>query len=92
MYKSHVVEGRLLELHDDYVVTVRGDMISTYHRRYYMLPDEEHSAEASAESAGDRLEETSFDKRTVRKGRRERKLRWPRLTLPAFLNRDANRA
>ncbi|ANS76830.1 hypothetical protein AWM70_21450 [Paenibacillus yonginensis] len=92
MYKSHVAEGRLLELHNDYVVTVQGDMISTYHRRYYMLPEEELSAEAPADPSDEKLEEAAFDRRTERKSRRERKIRWPHLSLPAFLSKDANRA
>ncbi|WP_159081759.1 hypothetical protein [Paenibacillus sp. CAA11] len=41
MYQSHVVEGRIMELREDRVVTVQGDTVSTYSLRYYMLAGEE---------------------------------------------------
>lgn len=41
MYKSYVMSGRILEIHDDRVLTQQGDVISSYHPRYYMLPEEE---------------------------------------------------
>ncbi|WP_221621560.1 hypothetical protein [Paenibacillus rhizophilus] len=41
MYKSHVIAGRILEIRDDHVLTQQGDVICSYHSRYYLLPDEE---------------------------------------------------
>lgn len=41
MYKSHVIAGRIIEIHADRVLTQQGDMICTYHFRYYMLPEAE---------------------------------------------------
>lgn len=41
MYKSHVIAGRILEIRDDHVLTQQGDIICSYHSRYYLLPDEE---------------------------------------------------
>ncbi|QQZ63065.1 hypothetical protein JI735_11550 [Paenibacillus sonchi] len=41
MYKSHVVTGRILEIHADRVLTQQGEMLCTFHPRYYMLPDVE---------------------------------------------------
>ncbi len=41
MYKSHVVTGRIIEIHADRVLTQQGEMLCTFHPRYYMLPDVE---------------------------------------------------
>ncbi|MDQ0196307.1 hypothetical protein [Paenibacillus wynnii] len=38
MYKSHVVTGRVIEIQGDRILTQQGDVICTYHSRYYMLP------------------------------------------------------
>lgn len=48
MYKSYVVAGRILEIRNDRVLTQQGDVISTYHSRYYMLPDEETWTESAS--------------------------------------------
>lgn len=40
MYQSHVISGRILEIQDNRIVTQQGDLISTYHSRYYMYPEE----------------------------------------------------
>ncbi|WNS41754.1 hypothetical protein [Paenibacillus sp. MMS20-IR301] len=41
MDKPCVVAGRIIEIHADRVLTQQGDVISTYHPRYYKLPDAE---------------------------------------------------
>lgn len=41
MYNSHVVTGRIIEIHADRVITQQGDTICTYHPRYYRLPEAE---------------------------------------------------
>ena len=41
MNNSLVVTGRIIEIHADRVLTQQGDTISTYHPRYYILPEAE---------------------------------------------------
>lgn len=41
MYNSYVITGRIIEIRNDHVLAEQGDIISSYHSRYYMLPDEE---------------------------------------------------
>lgn len=41
MYKSHVVTGRIIEIHADRVLTQQGEVFCSFHPRYYMLPDAE---------------------------------------------------
>jgi hypothetical protein len=88
MYKSHVAEGRLLKVSDDYMVTVQGDMVSTYHRRYYLLPEEEQGAEA----AGSMQEQAESADRMKRTGSYIGwKIKWPQFVLRPFMARGANR-
>ncbi|MBY9079971.1 hypothetical protein KIH86_10255 [Paenibacillus sp. HN-1] len=48
MYNSYVIVGRIIEIRNDRVLAEQGDMISSYHSRYYMLPDEEIWTEESS--------------------------------------------
>lgn len=41
MYKSNAVTGRIIEIHGDRVLTLQGDMVCTYHSRYYTIPEAE---------------------------------------------------
>ncbi|MNC43891.1 hypothetical protein D3C75_927760 [compost metagenome] len=41
MYKPTVVAGRIIEVHADRVLTQQGEMLCTYHPRYYKLPEAE---------------------------------------------------
>lgn len=41
MYNQNVVTGRIIEIHDDRVLTLQGDMVCTFHSRYYTIPDAE---------------------------------------------------
>lgn len=49
MYKSRIVTGRIIEIHGDRVLTQQGDMICTYHSRYYTLPDTEDWTQAGCD-------------------------------------------
>lgn len=40
MDKFHVAAGRILEIHNDRVLTIEGETICTYHPRYYTVPAE----------------------------------------------------
>lgn len=46
MYKSHVVTGRIIEIQENKVLTQQGDVLCTYHSRYYMLPPQEMGQES----------------------------------------------
>lgn len=46
MYNQNVVTGRIIEIHDDRVLTQQGDMVCTYHSRYYTIPDAEMQIQA----------------------------------------------
>ena len=41
MYNTRVVSGKVIEIRDDQVVTVQGDIVSTYHLDYYMMVNED---------------------------------------------------
>lgn len=49
MYKSRVVTGRIIEIHGDRVLTQQGDMICTYHSRYYTMPEAEDWTQAECD-------------------------------------------
>lgn len=55
MNDSLVVTGRIIEIHANRVLTQQGDTISTYHPRYYILPEAEMWTPAEAD-----LNEASF--------------------------------
>ncbi len=38
MYKSYVVTGRIVEIQGNRVLTQQGDVMCSYHSRYYFLP------------------------------------------------------
>lgn len=46
MYKQTVVTGRIIEIQADRVLTQQGEVYSTYHPRYYIIPDEEIGIQA----------------------------------------------
>ena len=41
MHNSRVVTGRIIEIHAERVLTQQGETISTFHPRYYKLPEAE---------------------------------------------------
>lgn len=41
MHTSRIVTGRIIEIHAERVLTQQGDTISTFHPRYYKLPEAE---------------------------------------------------
>ncbi|CAM3564883.1 MULTISPECIES: hypothetical protein [Saccharibacillus] len=51
MVESRVVSGRVIERRGHVVITVQGDLVSSYDLRYYTLPEEERtdSAEEAAQ-------------------------------------------
>ncbi|WP_151735718.1 hypothetical protein [Paenibacillus tengchongensis] len=70
MDKFHVAAGRIIEIHNDRVITLEGDMICTYHPRYYTVPAEYDQAEEAMKPElhnGQREEQSP----------RRRNLAWP---------------
>ena len=45
MYESYIVSGRVVEQRGDTVITVQGDVVSSYHLRYYAMPAGEEAAD-----------------------------------------------
>ncbi|MDO3411442.1 hypothetical protein QWJ34_16875 [Saccharibacillus sp. CPCC 101409] len=45
MYESYIVSGRVVERRGDTVITVQGDVVSSYHLRYYAMPAGEEAAD-----------------------------------------------
>ncbi|WP_138495182.1 hypothetical protein [Paenibacillus pinistramenti] len=87
MYKSLIMEGRLLELHNDYAVTIQGDMVSTYHRRYYMLPEGDYPLQALEDNQDTAVQQE--EKRSL--AGRGFHFRRPKLAWLPLLNKGANR-
>jgi hypothetical protein len=49
MHNSHIVAGRIIEIQADRVLAQQGDTISSYHPRYYTLPEAELRAPAECD-------------------------------------------
>lgn len=71
MYKPTVVAGRIIEIHADRVLTQQGEVFSTYHPRYYTLPDAEIWTQAECD-----LDEKSQPDLAVIDGIQVPKRRW----------------
>jgi hypothetical protein len=71
MYKPTVVAGRIIEIHANRVLTQQGEVLSTYHPRYYTLPDAELRTQAECD-----LEEQPEPDLTTVNGIQVPKRRW----------------
>ncbi|AIQ39062.1 hypothetical protein MKZ24_02025 [Paenibacillus sp. FSL R7-0297] len=87
MNDSLVVTGRIIEIHANRVLTQQGDTISTYHPRYYILPEAEMWTPAEAD-----LNEASFIELGGKGGASVPKRRW-KARMPWFTpqKKSANR-